>query len=270
MKDNLIGVNVNTEKEDVKITLSNPYVILSDKSRGSFNTTKPAELLKYLHELPSHYKENEVFKPVLFADFTGETLYVDAYQNLRGEYGKSPLGYSKTEISSPLRRLTKLNDKWLGIDEFKGEMDKLEQFGGSSFLAFYNTLENLSINKIMKVNRKDDNRGNFSFSYEAAEGNGDAKFPRTIELDVPLFRGLDVKTKIELKLYFKWNMNSGGVVLLFNVENVMLTEIVEDAAKAYLEKLSDESDYEMIIGHFDIVNSTDAWKYHEIELTVNE
>jgi len=138
----------------------------------------------------------------------------------------------------------------------------------SNGLNLLANVQNLTIEKVTKVVKMKDKKGNFSYQYSRENSAKEAfEPPDTIELCVPLFDQHPDKVTIPVEVFFEFVEKSANGVMyaetIFRFECLTWNDIIANASRdTILSYLKTVPGAEVYYGSKSVVVATDEYLYH--------
>lgn len=138
-------------------------------------------------------------------------------------------------------------------------------------LNLLSKIQDFSVSKITKIERKSDNAGNYKFSIsKEGAGDGDYKPPKKITITVPIFENMDIKHEFEFGVVFSFIEREHSADIKFKLENLNFNSILARVYKKIIVDIVKPLDLPKYYGNHKVKDYTDEWKYKENSLDISE
>jgi hypothetical protein len=247
-----------------KLTLQNKTHILESETRKIFKTNKIDSLKCFLKD---HSKSD-----INVSAYYNETSISVWPCSADGDLNRNdePVAVCNFETTDELKILSKhinkdINEK--NFCEFLRIMSKYVQ----GAIALKDAVENMSIKKIVSMEKSKDNRGNHSYHYTVKDhGKTDFNPPNRLVFQIPVFKHITNKISFDLELVFNYRMvgvdENRHAECMFRLEILNLDQFLESAFTAVIEKQMESFDFPKYWGSLETVTKTDDWKYKDVPL----
>ena len=246
-----LELHVNTENE--KLLIGADYITLDDESTSTFETDDIAEFINYVKDDGSDI--------VIYYSINA----VEAYRDTGIYKHTKPLAVYMIVYSDVLDIARGINRQKINLETAQTTLRRLTKYLDKKGLALKDQLENLKIRKILNVDVKKDNQGNFLYSVEQSAGKNDYIFPESIDVSVPLFNFNDVKINITLDFFFRHKVLDAEVSVSVTFENIELFDNIKREIRKFLKKQL-SSFKKVYYGECVITRQDNSWQYKENKL----
>jgi len=146
------------------------------------------------------------------------------------------------------------------------EIDSMLLFVDTNGGDLLNRLKNLSVKKVQNIERKKDDRGNFTFLIETKSNSDDLELPIEIKFTVPVFKHHPETIELIYSIYFDYNVEHQNeepkANMYLTLKNYSAEDIIETKSQEIIEKyLKNFKTKNIYWGSSDIVLDDDSWKY---------
>jgi len=246
-----LELHVNTENE--KLLIGADYIILNDESTSTFETDDIAEFIDYAksedRDILIYYSANKM------------EMFLDSGVF----YTTKPLAVCHVKFSDQLDIITGVNKKKLTLEAAQVFLRRMTKYLDKTGILLKDNLENLKIRKILNIDIKKDNQGNFLYSVEQDKAKDDYIFPDSIIISVPLLDYSDDVVDINLDFFFSHTLSDSGVSVSVVFDNIEFHKIIRaELRKLLKKKLS--SFKKVYYGECYITRQHNSWQYQQNKL----
>lgn len=252
MDDHKIKVDIKTDKDELTIRHGNDLYRLEDESYGVFKTTCIEDFVKYVS---ANITEYSVF-------YGCQSAYV--FKN-DISYNRKCIAELLVDESVGLKRVRGLLDRNFTLDTLEKRLRSLKPWFGDGCRELLLCCRDLTIEKIQKITRQKDNRGNFVFSAVRKGTSDTVPYPEDIKFEVPIFDMCNIENVlIALDVGFDFDEKKKDDVVTyepyFYFECPLFGELINDARKQAMRRLLGGL-VNVEYGSFRIENQTNAWSF---------
>lgn len=224
------------------------------------NIIKLKDLSCSTYETNNLHDFNEFLKKgsVVYAD----KLNLQAYDKPEVvNYEKLPVAECKLELHPVLTEFKKKNNTPIDLLNFSSFLRAMKNYATTKTLSVCDNLNDLKIQKIVSIENKSDQRGNFAIGVTASATKKDYSFPEQIEFTLPLLRNNPDTIKVSFEFLFRWELQEQNAKLEFRLVNYELDAQIDDAITALVRE--EVKKVPVLIGKYHIKQQTDLFKYKE-------
>lgn len=243
------------------LLLGNSFHVLEDESVSTYKTNKIGKFFEYLESKSVPAKsEINVF-------YDTETLRLVAL-NREIKHGIENIAECQLTKHPMLQTLKKYNPASMLIDEFEKFLNSSKSFLGFETRELMDKIRNLSIEKVISIERQKDQKGNFNYSIKSKTGKSDYEFPSHLEFVLnPIMEFPEEELILNFDLYFNWKVVSDypDIQMIFEFENSEFEMTVRDRIDKIIEGSVENAwpDKQLFPGDLILIDKTDGWKYME-------
>lgn len=256
--NNNLKIQMTGDKDIQTVLLGNSFHVLEDLTRSQYSTKSFEDFFKYLAGLDNANK--------IFVYFNPATLLLVAFEN---EVKRHSAAIAKCQLDQHpfISILKKVNPAKMAIDEFEQFLSSAKPYLGNSTMELMDVIANLSIQKIISVERQRDQSGNFAYSVKSKSGGkDDYEFQKEIEFVFsPIFQFKEITESFKFNLYFGWKSTTENpdIELTFEFLNPEFSMLVDEKIRQILtDAVAGKWDeYRLFPGTFTVIEETDQWKY---------
>ena len=182
------------------------------------------------------------------------------------EFNTKPLASLSVAYSRQLDYLSGNNFKSLSVEDLIQLLKVMKKYSSDQTLKLQDQLSDLSIKKVISIDRSKDNKGNFAYAVKSENaGKQDYIFPETLNFTVPIFANNEkLVIDLEFEFIFKYAINDGGVKLQFSISNLTIwDDVILKAKEMVKEKFQSLQKAEIVVhyGRNKIEQHTDKDMY---------
>lgn len=179
-----------------------------------------------------------------------------------------PLASFKWQLSAIAELICSTNGRKMDRDSAERFFRRVAGYGDDKILDLLSRIKDFSVSKKLKIDRKKDGRGNFTFlvSRESA-GSDDWTPPEKISFDFPLFEMIPNKVKLTMDFSFDFHADDDdddeSVKLEFLLEDLAIKENIQRQKNEVIQAIIKDLPGTRYCGGLAIQKRTDSWKYQE-------
>ena len=248
-KEKRINITLPNGKDSNVMLFGHTSIELQDLTKGVFVTDNIASFKDY------ESGDDTIFflTPTKIESFTNTKL-------LQLKYDSLPEAVCNLKLHSAIILMASSLNKTLDLTGFLVLLKSLKNYATAETLKIIDSLNDLKIKKIVQIQHKTDNRGNFAIGVTADSGKQDYKFPETISFNLPLLQGNNYTARFDFDLMFSWKMEEQSASLEFKLVNLEFTSQTEQSIYAAIEAELQDSGT-VYRGSFKIEKQLDDFKY---------
>lgn len=242
-------LTVHTDKET--LLLGSHFHVLEDETKNTFNAFTMNDLLEFIE------KEDHIF--------IDEKAKIEVYNNLDANYNKKPIAKYELKDSTELLLFKALLDHDTKITDLANNINMLKDGfeAESEGMKLLDALKDLKIRKVVNIDQKDDQRGNFNYSVQSASGDEDFQFPESFDISLRRFDNEEETVTLKVNLTFNWHMVEQQAIMSMKLKCLEINRVLKESLKSFItDKLG--TDYKnFYFGSYTIAPATNDWKYKE-------
>lgn len=254
--DNKITVVARDNKAEILV--GNAFHILEDASKSLFKTNTIGDFSEYIkNEGP----ENDI-------DIFYSTSILTAYSNYAEQQMRciEPFVQCGLCFSDQLQAVTGLNGKSFIMDKLEEKLESLKKYCNKDGIDLLRILKDQSIQKIIDIQRKKDNAGNYSYSFSISNGGKkDVEYPTEIKFTIPLYKHHKEEITITFTVIFSFEIeksdNGPNISMQWKIINYSLEEEIRIRQEEVIETYIKDLPCKKWRGEFSIIKKDDSWKY---------
>lgn len=252
-------LNIHAITKDGETRLGGTVIDLNDESRGKFTTSCLADFTEYVKALPD--------KSGLIISFTETEIVLS---DTKFSQNWVPAAVCKPVQSVYLRELLGAANKVLDLQTIENLIRRLRAHASTQALQILDFCKRGLVEKIVKIERSRDNRGNYNFSMSRSSGSkDDFQPPQKVAFDLPVLDQCDETMEITLEPVFILKESPDGApVMGFSLENLIVKEQVSDQIRGIIRASAKEIGLPAYFGTIDLNRSTDAWRHLENPMVI--
>jgi len=272
--ENTLKIQMVPGEKEQTVLLGNSFHVLEDRTQVRFQTKNIDKFFQYLTGAKSQIKDGEGNEIPVFVFYDAAKLELEAWPAYV-DHTTIALATCSLSAHPMVAILKKLNPATMVIEEFEQFLNTSKSFLTSATRDLMDNIRNLSVEKVINVERQKDQAGNFHFAIKSKAGKNDYEFPKFIEFEFnPIFQIKEPTIKIKFDLYFKWDVvsDSPDIRLMFEFTNPELSMLITEETEKALEgaiKGSWDDEY-LYPGDLHLSEQTDEWKYLQNDLSISE
>lgn len=207
-------LSVSTDKELLRIGAD--VVDLRDESTATYHTEDLGEFIRFAGDKSA--TEHVIF-------YSAELVSLFAAEVFAKPREYDAVAVCKMAVHPRLAILLKANGRKMDADDFETLMRQLKRNLDGKGLELLDNINNLTVSKATKIERKKDRGGNYRYSVSReSAGTEDFQPPESLAFKVPLFVGVESPRPLEFDFRFDFTQKDGDVALFFTIECLNLTE----------------------------------------------
>lgn len=258
MNDKPIKVNVTATDGRAQVTIGNPITILNDATLTEFVADNLPDFVEVVANVSS----------VSYVDF--RNLKLEAYKSVDvqvPQFDMLPFASCVLSRSSIAKFIGRHVGMSMTDDTFLAFLRQVKDYLKGDSLLLLDLINNLSIKKLISIEKSKDSRGNYNFKVTAEKGGKeDFEFPKILQLEFPILEGLNEVVKLDFDFNFKWSVeDDGGVKLSFSITNLNVDELTKVVIKRTITEALNKAKVKYHIGSLNVFRRTDDWKYKQRE-----
>ncbi|MFZ1291059.1 MAG: hypothetical protein WAR79_13265 [Melioribacteraceae bacterium] len=241
---------INSTSDNFKI--GNDVIKLVDESFLSFTTNSLLDFIEYV-------VTNHVDNSVVYFDLVSAKLFLKDSVRYNSDY-KAICKFIEHPVFTLLKRK---NGNDLSLDELINLLTSLKSYSSGKTILLLDKLNDLSIKKVISIERSKDNSGNFSYSFKSSnQGKSDYSFPENLTFSFPLLKYLKQTSDFNFDFSFNYSIDSEGTFgFKFRLNSFTFEDDFINCLKTYIEEILVSSKIDCYFGSASIVKATDEWKY---------
>lgn len=170
--------------------------------------------------------------------------------------------------SGQLAAIENLHGRKNSLDSMDELLSSMKKYIDSNAVDLLARMKDLSVRKITNIDRKKDDRGNFTFLVETKSNKSDIELPETIKFTVPVFKYHPETINLEFSVFFNYEIlqedENAKVRMGITLRNYEIDDLIQQRQREIIEKyLSGFNTEKIYWGEYDINKQTDEWKYKQ-------
>lgn len=251
-------VTVISREGKAEIFTGSAFHVLNDASSTQFKTNVISVFSEYLKDKKV---ENVFYSTTKLEAFNITDSGVECIRNIE------PVAKCELEFSDQLSAVTRLNHNKFSADAIERAILSLEKYCDTSAVDLLKLVQNVSVQKVIDIQRKKDNSGNFMHSISISGGKKeDVEYPSQIAFTVPVYKchSFDLM-RITYACMFNYDIkkddNGPTVNLSWALDNFALDEEIKETQEGVICRYLKMLDCKKWRGNFSVIKKDDSWKY---------
>ena len=248
---------VMVSKEPGQALLGKHFHVLNDNSQQLFQTNLIDDFLKYLDWWKT--QGGQPGSVVLFYSEAG-------IHALIGNPGYNDMGIAECKLNdSPIMNLiiARYSDA-MDIETLERFLYAIRPYWDKDCKELYDLVRDLSIKKILKVERRKDNSGNFLLSVQRKDDRDDVPPEQKITLlNVPVFNLHEETSTFAFDVRMNFVQHDESVDISYELLSPLFISDLQEKRRDILTARLKQQDIPYYWGSAQLYKATDAWKYKE-------
>jgi hypothetical protein len=251
---------VMVSKEPGQALLGKHFHVLNDNSRQQFLTNRIRDFLDYL-EWWKDSEQNGKNKKDLILFYSENGIHAMLGNP---EYNDMGIADCKLQNSPIMEIVLRGYSNKMSISDFEEWLYTLRPFWDKECKNLYDRVRDLTIGKLLRVERKKDNAGNFLYSIQRKDERDDVEPEQKITLQrIPVFALHDETMDINFDIRMNFEQHDESVDISYELLNPLFQSTLQENQRTILTNRLAEQDIPHYWGSAQLYKATDAWKYKE-------